>query len=226
MRGIFCRSALVLTAVLLAPGQASADMTGSQSNDPTAVLGNRLTHMLGTEKAALEQVGPRRLQRLAQPPRPRAATLRYDASWLDSLPQATGGESWKCLSEALYFEARGEGVKGQFAVAEVILNRVASPLYPDTVCGVVHQGTGALHQCQFSYMCDGRKEVISERSLYTRLGKIARLMLDGAPRSLTGGATHYHTMGVHPRWARQFPQTASIGEHRFYRQPGAGAVTN
>jgi spore germination cell wall hydrolase CwlJ-like protein len=226
MGGFISKPALLLAALMLAPDLASADMTGSQSNDPTALLGENLTQMLGNEKTALRQVGGRRLQRLAQPPKPAANPARYDADGLDSLPAAKGGESWKCLTEALYFEARGESVKGQFAVAEVILNRVSSPLYPDTVCGVVHQGAGGLHQCQFSYMCDGRKEIISERGSYVRLGKIARLMLDGAPRSLTGGATHYHTSGVNPRWARQFRQTASIGEHLFYRQPGAGPVTN
>jgi spore germination cell wall hydrolase CwlJ-like protein len=226
MSSLFSRPALLLAALLLAPGLASADMTESQSNDPTALLGENLTQMLGKEKTALRQVGGRRLQRLAAPRKPAADPVRYDPDWLESLPAAKGGEPWKCLTEALYFEARGEGVKGQFAVAEVILNRVASPLYPDTVCGVVHQGAGGLHQCQFSYMCDGRKEIITERSSYARLGKIARLMLDGAPRSLTGGATHYHSAGVHPRWARQFLQTASIGEHLFYRQPGAGTLTN
>jgi spore germination cell wall hydrolase CwlJ-like protein len=104
-------------------------------------------------------------------------------------------------------------------VAEVIMNRVASSAYPDTVCGVVNQGTGRKFQCQFTYTCDGLAEVINEKSAYERLKKIAHLMVNGGPRKLTAGATHYHTKAVYPRWARKFPRTATIGVHRFYRMP-------
>jgi spore germination cell wall hydrolase CwlJ-like protein len=130
-----------------------------------------------------------------------------------------GGPEWTCLTEALYFEARGESVTGQFAVAEVILNRVESGQFPRSVCGVVHQGTGAMHQCQFSYACDGQGEVYSEQAAYHQVGKIAQLMLEGAPRGLTGGATFYHNSGVRPSWARRFAQTATIGTHKFYKLP-------
>lgn len=104
-------------------------------------------------------------------------------------------------------------------MAEVILNRVDSAEFPDSVCGVVHQGTGRKYQCQFTYTCDGHKEVISEPGAYKRMGKIAALMMSEAPRELTDGATHYHTKAVKPRWARTFPRTATIGVHHFYRQP-------
>ncbi len=146
-------------------------------------------------------------------------TVNYSRSWLDQQPKVKGGDEWQCLSEALYFEARGESVKGQFAVAEVILNRVKSPLYPNSVCGVVHQGTGKKYQCQFTYTCDGKAEKINEPKAFSRVGKIARAMLDGAPRVLTGGATHYHTMAVNPSWSRKFARTAAIGVHLFYRNP-------
>lgn len=150
--------------------------------------------------------------------------IRYDTAFLDALPKATGGEEWRCLSEALYFEARGEEVDGIFAVAEVILNRVDSPAYPDTVCEVVYQGTGRQFECQFTYSCDGKKETISDKEAYARVAKVARLMLDGAPRSLTDGATHYHTKSVHPRWSRVYPETVRIGYHVFYRQPDRYAL--
>ena len=130
-----------------------------------------------------------------------------------------GGEQWRCLAEALYFEARGESVKGQFAVAEVILNRVDSAEFPDTVCGVIHQGTGRKYACQFTYTCDGREEVIANPAAFRQVAKVARLTLDGAPRQLTDGATHYHTVAVNPRWARVFPRTTTIGVHHFYRMP-------
>jgi spore germination cell wall hydrolase CwlJ-like protein len=128
-----------------------------------------------------------------------------------------GGSEFSCLAEALYFEARGETIKGQFAVAEVILNRVASTQFPNTVCGVIHQGTGRKYQCQFTYTCDGQKEVIHEPQAYERVSKVARLALDGAGADLTEGATYYHTTAVNPRWARSFTRTARYGVHLFYR---------
>ncbi len=143
----------------------------------------------------------------------------YSRDWLAQQNVKPGGAEWSCLAEALYFEARGESVRGQFAVAEVILNRVDSADFPDTVCGVVNQGTGRKYQCQFTYTCDGHQEVIAEPNAYKRMGKIAALMMTEAPRQLTDGATHYHTKAVNPRWARVFPRTATIGVHHFYRQP-------
>ncbi|MGM0586230.1 MAG: cell wall hydrolase [Pseudomonadota bacterium] len=136
---------------------------------------------------------------------------------------AEGGAQWRCLSEALYFEARGESLVGQVAVAEVILNRMDSSAYPDSICGVVRQGAddGRLHACQFSYNCDGKPETIADTAIFERLGRVARGMIDGLPRGLTGGATHYHAETVRPRWARRFERTARIGEHVFYRIPDA-----
>lgn len=143
----------------------------------------------------------------------------YDVETLDAMPAATGGAQWACLTEALYFEARGETLKGQLAVAEVILNRVDSRRYPDSVCGVISQGAKKLHRCQFSFKCDGLPETFPEKTAYQRVGKIARLMLDGRDRALTHGATHYHTNHVKPGWARRLTKTATIGSHLFYRQP-------
>ncbi len=145
--------------------------------------------------------------------------VQYTRDWLASQTVKPGGEEWSCLTEALYFEARGETVKGQFAVAEVILNRVDSAEFPNSICGVVNQGTGRKYQCQFTYTCDGHKEVVGEPGAYKRMGKIAALMLSSAPRQLTDGATHYHTKAVNPRWARVFPRTTTIGVHHFYRMP-------
>ena len=91
-----------------------------------------------------------------------ALDVEFSRNWVDDLPKASGGDEWRCLAEALYFEARGETVKGQFAVAEVILNRVKSERFPGSACGVINLGTGKKYQCQFPYTCDGYKEVIKE----------------------------------------------------------------
>lgn len=139
-----------------------------------------------------------------------------DALLLDRVKVTNPTPDWKCLSEALYFEARGEGTRGQLAVAEVILNRVDSDQYPDDVCSVVHQGAGSAG-CQFSYNCDGKKEVISNKKIYKRIGKLAWLMLEGRPRNLTNDALYFHNTSVHPSWSRKYVKTARIGHHIFYR---------
>lgn len=136
---------------------------------------------------------------------------------LDRLEVGERSPDWKCLAEAMYFEARGEGVEGQVAVAEVILNRVDSVQYPDTVCAVVGQGAGNGGVCQFSYNCDGRKNRIANRPVYDRIGKIAWLMLAGKPRTLTDEALYFHSTAVNPSWSRKYVRTAQIGRHLFYR---------
>lgn len=146
----------------------------------------------------------------------RAQTEGLTMDWLLAQPAPTGDADWQCLTEALYFESRGESLQGQIAVAEVILNRVDSALYPRSVCGVVKQRGGG--GCQFSYVCDGKKRM-REKAAADLSGRIARAMLDGAPRLLTDGATHFHTRQVRPGWSRRFAHTASIGAHLFYRQP-------
>jgi len=139
-------------------------------------------------------------------------------SWLMVQPVPEGDAELKCLTEALYFESRGESLEGQIGVAEVILNRVDSPLYPRTICGVVKQSGGG--GCQFSYVCDGHADRMREADAADLAGRIARAMLDDAPRLLTAGATHFHTRSVRPGWSKRFAHTASIGAHLFYRQPG------
>lgn len=189
------------------------------------LLATRLGELLGQERAAIQQVPDARLAVLTAPP-PAAARniptapdiITYDNAFLASQPNASGGEQWECLAEALYFEARGESVRGLFAVGEVIMNRVDSHRFPNTLCGVINQGTGRQFACQFTYTCDGAAEVINEQAAWNRVGKVARLLIDGAPRELTGGATYYHTRAVSPRWSRVFDRTASIGAHYFYRQ--------
>ncbi|ABF65040.1 cell wall hydrolase [Ruegeria sp. TM1040] len=152
--------------------------------------------------------------------------VEFTRDFLDSRPAATGGSEFECLAEALYFEARGETVKGQFAVAEVIKNRVQSAQFPNTFCGVINQGTGRKYQCQFTYTCDGHKEVIHEPRAFERVAKVARLVLDGVNPKLTQGATYYHTTAVSPRWSRKFTKTARIGVHLFYRDERYRTASN
>ncbi|MDX1821748.1 MAG: cell wall hydrolase [Paracoccaceae bacterium] len=176
--------------------------------------------VLQQETRGLNRLHASQLDSFLQKATPAAGQVSYSQDWLDSLPRPKLTDAdMRCLSEALYFEARGESVRGQFAVAEVILNRVDSSLYPDTVCGVIHQGTGRKYQCQFTYTCDGIPDVIHEKAAFDISARVASVMVNGAPRALTDGATHYHTSAVRPNWSRKFPRTATIGVHHFYRHP-------
>jgi spore germination cell wall hydrolase CwlJ-like protein len=124
----------------------------------------------------------------------------------------------KCLTEAIYFEARGEPVRGQIAVAQVVLNRVFSGYYPGTVCGVVYQNANRHLACQFAFACDGIPEVVREPEAWERAQKIAAETLDGQlwlPE--VGKATHYHANWVHPRWVHEMTRMYRLGVHTFYR---------
>jgi len=196
--------------MILAAGVLATPSFAERSKDAAEAI-------LKQEKVELASAGASHLTSLVTPVSRHSAI--YNASWLNAQDKANGGAQWECLAEALYFEARGESVKGQFAVAEVIMNRVESAEFPDSVCGVIKQGTGRKYACQFTYTCDGHPEVVNEPRAFEQVGKVAKLMVDGAPRNLTAGATHYHTRAVNPRWARVFPRTTSIGVHHFYKMP-------
>jgi spore germination cell wall hydrolase CwlJ-like protein len=142
-----------------------------------------------------------------------------DLEHIKRVPKVQGDAEWRCLAEAIYFEARGQSLYGQVAVAEVVLNRVDSVDYPDSICGVVKQGAQRLNACQFSYECDGIPEDIDEPRAWSLAGKIAHVMIEGRPRVLTSAATHYHATRVSPKWARRLEKVARIGDHVFYRYP-------
>ncbi|WP_420013827.1 cell wall hydrolase [Tateyamaria sp.] len=201
MRSIF-KTAVAVAVLAATPAFAADDEAGNA--------------LIKAEKDGLRGLSATRLQNLLVEPEA-VGDVKFARSWIDSQPKATGGPHWKCLSEALYFEARGETVKGQFAVAEVIMNRVDSARFPSSVCGVINQGTGRKYQCQFTYTCDGNPEHIAEPRAWERVGKVARAVLDGRAPDLTNGATHYHTTAVRPSWARVYTKTAAIGVHLFYR---------
>ncbi|OSP56673.1 cell wall hydrolase [Pseudoruegeria sp. SK021] len=214
------RMGLLALLTSLTMTAAAADTTVSTSNDPTAGFAGQLEKLFGQEKTAMASIKDGDLKNLVTPAAKVTVPVDYTKSWLATIPAPVErSEALNCLSEALYFEARGESVKGQFAVAEVILNRVASSSYPNTVCGVINQGTGRKFQCQFTYTCDGNPETVREKDAFIQVSKVAEVSLAGAPKALTDGATHYHTRAVKPSWSRKFPLTASIGVHRFYRQP-------
>jgi spore germination cell wall hydrolase CwlJ-like protein len=127
-------------------------------------------------------------------------------------------KSEKCLTDAIYFEARGEVVTGQIAVAQVVLNRVFSGFYPSTVCGVVYQNAHRHLACQFTFACDGIPDRVTEPEAWTRAKEIARETLDGKLwLKQVGKSTHYHAYWVHPSWVREMMKMHRLGVHTFYR---------
>ena len=131
-------------------------------------------------------------------------------------PQPDPAAELDCLAKTIYFEARGESQKGQRAVAAVVLNRVKSSRFPDTICEVVHQGGTASRDCQFSWWCDGRSDKPRDRKAWERSVAIARDMINGAPDP-TNGALYFHETHVSPSWRTQLRRVATIGAHIYYR---------
>ncbi|RMF03345.1 MAG: cell wall hydrolase [Alphaproteobacteria bacterium] len=124
----------------------------------------------------------------------------------------------RCLATAIYFEARGESERGQLAVAQVVMNRVRSSLYPDTICGVVFQGQLRRSGCQFSFTCDGRADVPREKEQWIKANQLAEKVTSGKVwLEEIGHATHYHATYVRPKWRRQMDHIKRVGRHIFYR---------
>ncbi len=123
-----------------------------------------------------------------------------------------------CLARAVYFEARSESALGQMAVAKVILNRVKSPQYPNTICGVVYQGTQRRNSCQFSFACDGQPDDVKQPAAWAQAKSVAQRAIKGDMNLGSGmnTATSYHADYVTPRWAKTLRKVSRIGRHIFY----------
>jgi spore germination cell wall hydrolase CwlJ-like protein len=132
------------------------------------------------------------------------------------------GKEERCLAEAVYFEARSESEAGQAAVAQVVLNRVKSGLYPQSICGVVYQNRNRHLACQFTFACEGKALRIGESESWDTAKRIATEVLEGKTyMAEVGGSTHYHADYVKPYWARRLKKMDVIGRHIFYKlRPG------
>jgi spore germination cell wall hydrolase CwlJ-like protein len=145
------------------------------------------------------------------------------AERLGLFDEKSRAKSEKCLAEAVYFEARGEAVRGQIAVAQVVMNRTFSGRYPNTVCGVVYQNKHRHYACQFTFACDNNPDVIREPDMWERARKIAKAMLDGQiwlPE--VAKSTHYHAYYVRPSWVSEMTRMYRFGVHTFYRPKAWG----
>jgi hypothetical protein len=136
----------------------------------------------------------------------------------------THARAQECLAQAVWYEAASESEAGQRAVAQVVLNRVAHPGWPSSVCGVVYQGSNRSTGCQFTFTCDGSLARRPSGASWARAQRIAAEALSGSVYAPVGLATHYHTLWVNPYWAGTLDHIGTIGAHRFYRNRGASGT--
>jgi len=141
-----------------------------------------------------------------------------------SRDSGTFERSLECLSQAIYYEARSQSDDGQRAVAQVVLNRVRHPAFPNSVCGVVYQGSERSTGCQFTFTCDGSMNAGVQPYAWERARRIAESALRGSVYRPVGLATNYHTTAIHPYWAPSLVPQVIVGAHIFYRRPGSGTI--
>jgi spore germination cell wall hydrolase CwlJ-like protein len=216
-----------LAAAILIPAIASAaEWPTAQPAAPEAVLA------AGIERTLMDQAA---YERLAY-----GSPIHSDADDTTVARDALGGPAARpfraggsaldraraeqCLTMAVYYEAATEPDDGQRAVAQVVLNRVAHPSYPNTVCGVVFQGSERSTGCQFTFTCDGSLARRPMAYWWDRARRVADAALAGFVYGPVGLATNYHATYVHPTWADSLLRVATIGTHRFYRLPGAAGT--
>ena len=141
----------------------------------------------------------------------------FDSTHFDTAAGLTA--ELDCLSQAIYYEARSESFVGQLAVAQVIMNRVRHPAYPNSICGVVYEGAERVTGCQFTFTCDGSMIREPRGRAWNRSQLVAQHAFMGFGRDVTRRATHYHTVAVDPYWNDNLVRTRRIGTHIFYRFP-------
>lgn len=196
---------ICLAAILLG-GQAIATEPGQKAEaavDKAEVL---------EQKAAAEE---------GMTPRTKAIT-KSEAQAVDPAGKAPLDDAITCLARSIYWEAKGGASADMEAVASVAMNRLGHEGFPDTLCGVVKQGSEQ-GDCQFSWWCDGRADQVKEDDRYEVAKEVARKALNQQLKDRTGGALYFHDRTVSPDWARKYRKTAQIGKFLFYKPRGGAA---
>jgi len=194
-----------------APGEAPAIVPSEAPADPDIKL-SALNPAQPADSAKAGESVARKGEVTGEGRRPLSPAERLG---LDGKARA---KAEKCLADAIYFESRGEPVRGQMAVAQVVMNRVFSGYYPRNVCETVYQNAHRRLACQFTFACDGIPEVVTEPQAWVRAVRIAKDTLDGelwVPE--VNRATHYHAYWVRPSWVREMKKLYKFGVHTFYR---------
>ena len=218
-----CAVATAMSATINADRAAQERETAAAVAREAALVAE-LADYLATETAAMRNALAEPRLKPAKPTTALASVddavfnlARFDFSALNDARDDAAERT--CLAQAIYFEARSEPRIGQVAVADVVLNRVASPLFPNTICGVVFQGSERRTGCQFSFTCDGSMDIRLNKRKWEATEQLAGAILAGLRAPVSRNATHYHADYVNPYWAPRMTPTATIGTHKFYRFP-------
>jgi len=171
---------------------------------------------------AIDQVDPQAPMPMSATPalayaRETTAPTSFDLT-VDKYGNKVSQKDIWCMAQAIYFESRGESYRGQVAVGQVVMNRLAHPIYPKDICQVVFQNQQMHNACQFSFACDGRPETVTDQKSWKQADEIAKGVINGSlylPE--VGKATHYHANYVYPDWAPRLKRVAKIGHHIFYQ---------
>lgn len=150
------------------------------------------------------------------PAPPGKAITKSEIKAVDARGKERMDDAITCLARTIYWEARGTDRKVMHAVANVVMNRLGSEDFPDTICGIVKQGKEE-RACQFSWWCDGRPDSAQEERPYEAAKEIARKALNRQLKDVTGGALYFHSKGVRPSWSKKFKKTVKIGNVDFYK---------
>jgi hypothetical protein len=160
---------------------------------------------------------PRTLSQQIAYARADAPVTVFDGTVKSRSGKKVSAKELNCMATAIYFEARGESYRGQVAVGQVVMNRVAHKLYPDTICSVVYQNQSKRNACQFSFACDGIPERVYDKKAWVQAEEIAKGIAAGdLYLTEVGYATHYHANYVRPHWAPRMKKVTKIGLHVFY----------
>lgn len=222
------------TSSVQSPAAAAAGSTGAALGATTPSVGRAIALSSATpapldatpvEIAAAPVAGMQsaRLDLNVRPENPFERPLDPDRPrYADLIDPDKMEREQRCLAEAVYFEARSEPEEGQAAVAQVVLNRVRSGLYPASICGVVYQNRHRHLACQFTFACEGKSLRITDRDSWASARRVAESVIEGRTYLAdVGASTHYHADYVRPRWASKLKKMDVIGRHIFYKlRPG------
>ncbi|HKD23974.1 MAG TPA: cell wall hydrolase [Rhizomicrobium sp.] len=206
------RTAAFALLLVLATATGAATSGNSQTTDHPSTNHSSAVHV---RTASLEPVRAAALETVATPA---VETVQAAPSAVE-LAMVKFAAEQRCLAEAMYYEARGEGAEGEEAIAEVIFHRMHHRGFPGSICGVVYQGVENAPACQFSFVCDGEMRRPKVAADWARAKLLAAKILSGYMMlgNMTEGATSYHAVDVEPDWSSSLERTVQIGNHIFYR---------
>lgn len=218
-RIVFAGLAIALLAGLVGPSLQPPEPAAQAAVPISQTMRARIDAMSTGQDQPLVDLGDTAVERNARLPfaRMSGGTMTGFAEISPTAPSY--GAALKCLSQAIYYEAANEPEQGKRGVAQVVLNRLRHPAYPNSVCGVVYEGANA-RVCQFSFTCDGSLLRSPMARQWGESRRIAAQALAGSVAEEVGSATHYHADYVLPRWAFTLGKLTQIGRHIFYRFPG------